>query len=292
MKREIIVIMVLFMMMGTHASAQQEQSPGKDNHLQRLHGNRPPEKPETLSMDQQAQVKAILSRYNPSSLTVDDAKAIHEDFRQAGLRAGPAMAPTIIEAGFDPDQLRDLAPPPCRGKDDNGPYDSLPSSHMQTTDSFNDRQQNHRQDKPEATQSQRYSIEQAISDRAQLNTIAFSGLAFITGEFGASTFIPPGKVCDFFGFQYMRDIDAAGKGHNPLFLNRVVGNLMHVLNDEQIELFRDLAMIQTDKLESLALRRLPLIKAFHRELDGDLPNSSPGLNRDAVIKYVGELFRT
>ena len=47
---------------------------------------------------------------------------------------------------------------------------------------------------------QRYSIEQAVSDQAQLHTIAFSGLAFITGDFGASTFIPPGKVCDFFGF--------------------------------------------------------------------------------------------
>ena len=56
---------------------------------------------------------------------------------------------------------------------------------------------------------QKYSIEQAVSDNAQLHTIAFSGLAFITGDFGAATFIPPGKVCDFFGFQYMRDIDAA-----------------------------------------------------------------------------------
>jgi len=58
---------------------------------------------------------------------------------------------------------------------------------------------------------QRYSIEQAVSDRGQLHTIAFSGVAFLTGDFGASTFIPPDKVCDYFGFQYMRDIDAAEK---------------------------------------------------------------------------------
>ena len=62
-----------------------------------------------------------------------------------------------------------------------------------------------------------YSLEQATSDEAQLHTIAFNGLAFLTGEFGADTFIPPGKVCDFFGFQYMRDIDEAHKGHNPVF---------------------------------------------------------------------------
>ena len=36
---------------------------------------------------------------------------------------------------------------------------------------------------------QKYSIEQAISDNAQLHTIAFSGLAFVTGDFGACTFI-------------------------------------------------------------------------------------------------------
>src|SRR5512138_110658 len=74
--------------------------------------------------------------------------------------------------------------------------------------------------------AQKHSLAQAVSDEAQLHTIAFSGLAFITGDFGASTFIPPGKVCDFFGFQYMRDIDAARKGHNPMFLNRVAANVL------------------------------------------------------------------
>jgi hypothetical protein len=33
-----------------------------------------------------------------------------------------------------------------------------------------------------------------MSDEAQLHTIAFSGLAFLTGDFGASTFLPPGFV--------------------------------------------------------------------------------------------------
>ena len=41
--------------------------------------------------------------------------------------------------------------------------------------------------------AQRYSLEQAVSDRAQLHTIAFDGLAFLTGDFGRDTFLPPGK---------------------------------------------------------------------------------------------------
>ncbi|MCX5632358.1 MAG: hypothetical protein NTW93_01570 [Phycisphaerae bacterium] len=136
----------------------------------------------------------------------------------------------------------------------------------------------------------KYSLEQAISDNAQLHTIAFSGLAFLTGDFGASTFIPPGKVCDFFGFQYMRDIDAAQKGHNPMFLNRVAGNVLYILNDKQKQIFIDLAEQQATQLEELAKMRLPLIKAFCLQRDNQIPAGSSGLNKDAVIKYVGDIF--
>lgn len=146
----------------------------------------------------------------------------------------------------------------------------------------------HGPDKPGGGQN--YSIEQAVSDTAQLHTIAFNGLAFITGDFGASTFMPPGKVCDFFGFQYMRDIDAAHKGHNPIFLNRVAGNVMHVLHDGQKQKFLDLAQEQAPQLEELAKMRMPLIKAFHRQLDGQIPAGSGGLNEAAVVRYTGGLF--
>jgi hypothetical protein len=57
---------------------------------------------ENLSNAQKAQVKAILSKYDAKALTAEQAKAIHEAFRQAGLRGGPAMADTIKAAGFDP----------------------------------------------------------------------------------------------------------------------------------------------------------------------------------------------
>ena len=137
-----------------------------------------------------------------------------------------------------------------------------------------------------------YSVEQAVSDRAQLSTIGFSGLAFLTGDFGAATFIPPGKVCDYFGFQYMRDIDAGGNGHNPKFLNRVVGNVLHVLDESQRQQLEALAVEQAGGLEDLARRRWPLIRAFYRQRDGNIPQGSEGLNRDAVRRYVGSLFAT
>jgi hypothetical protein len=135
-----------------------------------------------------------------------------------------------------------------------------------------------------------YSLEQAISDEAQLHTIAFSGLAFITGDFGASTFIPPGKVCDFFGFQYMRDIDVAGKGHNPMFLNRVAGNVLKILNDKQRSEFETLARQQVESLNLIAKKRFPLIKAFCRQLKGEIPAGSSGLNKESVMHHGGDIF--
>ena len=138
--------------------------------------------------------------------------------------------------------------------------------------------------------AQNYSIEQAISDQAQLHTIAFNGLAFITGDYGAATFIPPGKVCDFFGFQYMRDIDVAQKGHNPIFLNRVAGNVLYTLNDGQRALFEKSSREEARQMQLLAEMRFPLIKAFYRELGGYIPSGSKGLNKDTVMRYVGEIF--
>ena len=139
-------------------------------------------------------------------------------------------------------------------------------------------------------QQGQYTITQAISDRAQLSTIAFSGLAFLTGDFGAATFMPPGKVCDFFGFQYMRDIDAAGKGHNPMFLTRIAGDVLNILNDQQRQMFADIAAEQAPQFEQFAFKRMVLIDAFQREKEGNIPSGSSGLNRDAVIRYVGDFY--
>ncbi len=135
-----------------------------------------------------------------------------------------------------------------------------------------------------------YSLEQALSDRAQLHTIAFSGLAFLTGEPGASSFIPPGKVADFFGFQYLRDIDAAGKGHNPMFLDRIAGNVMRLLNGPQRRIFEQAAREEATQLEAIARFRLPLVAAFHQDLAGRLPAGCKGLDRLAVRAYVADLF--
>jgi hypothetical protein len=135
-----------------------------------------------------------------------------------------------------------------------------------------------------------YNIEQACSDRAQLNTIAFDALGFLTGDLCSSTFLPPGKVCDYFGFQYMRDIDTGTGGHNTDFLTNIANNVWVILNKGQREQLIGLAREQAGKFQDLARMRFLLVKAFHRELGQDIPTGSSGLSREAVKKYTADLF--
>ena len=66
----------------------------------------------SLTDAQKAAVKSILSKYKASTLTANDAKAIHGAFRDAGLKSGSGLNEAVTSAGFNSDKLRDLDPPP------------------------------------------------------------------------------------------------------------------------------------------------------------------------------------
>lgn len=146
-----------------------------------------------------------------------------------------------------------------------------------------------RSNKKEKSQVEKYSIEQAVSDNAQLNTISFDGLAFLTGNLGSYTFFPPGKVADYFGFQYMRDIDVIG-GHNMNFLTSIANNILYILNDQQKDQLVALGKEQAPLYKEFALKRFLLIKAFRRLLDNDIPAGKKELNKNEVMKYTSELY--
>ena len=76
------------------------------------------------------------------------------------------------------------------------------------------------------TNSGGMNIEVTLSDEAQGTTIAFDGLAFLTGSLGADSFFPPGKVADFWGFQYLRDNDPSQMGHSGNFLTKAANNVL------------------------------------------------------------------
>jgi len=134
------------------------------------------------------------------------------------------------------------------------------------------------------------SIDQAISDEAQMKTIAFSGLAFLTGDLCSYTFFPPGKVSDFFGFQYLRDITPNGFGHNTEFAGRISDSVLSILTDAQVQALVTLANTQAEQVDAYGYKRFVLIKAFLRLLENDLPDGATGLSKRAVIEFTGDLY--
>jgi hypothetical protein len=143
----------------------------------------------------------------------------------------------------------------------------------------------------DTTATARYNIEQAISDEAQRNTIAFDGLAFLTGDLGSQSFLPPGKVADYSGFQYLRDNDPTDLGHNTDFVTIIAFNVLHILTASQVQQMVASARTQVQQINQFAYQRFPLLKAFRRQIDGDLPAGSTGLDSAAVTAAMADLYR-
>ncbi len=142
----------------------------------------------------------------------------------------------------------------------------------------------------ELLSSNKFDMAQTLSDKAQVSTLGFAGLAFISGNLEAQSFFPPGKVADYTGFQYLRDNDPDGMGHNTSFLTRVAYNVISILNDSQFEKLKTLAVSQQEQIDLYGYKRFPLMKAFRKTLDGDIPSGSVGLNLNAVKKASEELY--
>lgn len=135
-----------------------------------------------------------------------------------------------------------------------------------------------------------FNMTQTLSDGAQRTTLAFAGLAMITGNLEAQSFFPPGKVADYTGFQYLRDNDPDNMGHNTSFLTRVANNVIYILNDSQFAQLKTLAIAQMEQISLYGYKRFALMKAFRRVLERDYPAGSTGLNLNAVKLASRELY--
>ncbi len=67
--------------------------------------------PRAFSADQKSQVTSILSKYNSSSLSAEDAREINTAFKDAGFRPSYGLRQAIEGAGFDGQTIRSLASP-------------------------------------------------------------------------------------------------------------------------------------------------------------------------------------
>ncbi len=137
---------------------------------------------------------------------------------------------------------------------------------------------------------QSMNMEQTLSDQAQGMTIAFDGLAFLTGSLGADSFLPPGKVADFSGFQYLRDNDPTALGHNTEFVTIIARNVLSVLSSSQISQMVQRAETQLAPINAYGYGRFPLMAAFRRNLTNAVASGTAGLDWAAVLQASADLY--
>ncbi len=135
-----------------------------------------------------------------------------------------------------------------------------------------------------------FTMAQTISDGAQRTTLAFDGLAMMSGNLDAQSFFPPGKVADYTGFQYLRDNDPDNMGHNTSFLTRIANNVIYMLNADQLSQLQTLAVSQQSQYSLYGYKRFSLMQAFRRLIDGNFPSGSSGLSLSAVKQASHDLY--
>ncbi len=140
------------------------------------------------------------------------------------------------------------------------------------------------------TSEHKYSIEQATSDNAQLHTISFAALSFMSSGICEMSFLPPGKHASYFGFQYLRDVVGGAAGHGQNFVPAVANNMLYILSTQQRELLVNLATQQQEKIKQFALQRFPLLLSFERYANKQLPKGTTRLNKSKIVQHSGELY--
>ena len=113
----------------------------------------------------------------------------------------------------------------------------------------------------------------------------------MTGDLGADFSFPPGKVADFFGFQYLRDNDPSQMGHAGEFLTSAAMNMLNTLTTDQRAQLVTLAKSQVDAINEYGYKRFVLMQAFQNLKDGKLPTGTTGLSEDAVKTYSAQLYQ-
>ena len=145
-------------------------------------------------------------------------------------------------------------------------------------------------DNPSSNSTPVYNLALTLSDGAQNSTIAFDAFAFVTGNLDAQTFFPPGKLADYWGFQYLRDTTPDGNGHNTDFLTNCAYNILYILTPGQFAQLLALAVNQVDQINLYGYKRYPLMKAFNRLLNGQTPPGSSNLSLSAVKAASRDIY--
>jgi hypothetical protein len=114
----------------------------------------------------------------------------------------------------------------------------------------------------------------------------------------ADTFFPPGELIDFWGFQWIRDTDVDGQGHNSNYAAYAANAILNVLNDTQKGWILDHSYTQVGVLNISSISLANMTSSTYDGLVyGRLPfqmavRDSRALNmvKSRVVKYFGSMY--
>ncbi|CAM9309320.1 unnamed protein product, partial [Heterosigma akashiwo] len=142
-------------------------------------------------------------------------------------------------------------------------------------------------------------INDTLRDGAQEQTIRATAVAWLSGDLCADSFLPPGKVADYFGFQYLRDSDDCEMGHNSEFAAMAAAVMLETLNATQREWLIQYAYEEAGEIDAASITdihfgtndeiiygRFPMQMAFRELLD----EGRESLSRDRMEAYSEEMY--
>ena len=96
--------------------------------------------------------------------------------------------------------------------------------------------------------------------------------------FCSDSFLPPGELADFFGFQYHRDNDQSAMGHSGDYLTGAANNVLYILSTDQKAELVTLAKNQVSLINEYACEPFP-----SSSMAQAVPESEP-LRSSTIVK--------
>ena len=122
----------------------------------------------------------------------------------------------------------------------------------------------------------------------------YDAVTWYTGNLCGDSFLPGGKIADFFGFQYLRDLAPNQTGHSTVFVTYCSKAFLSILNPTQTAILTAYAQNYStyqNLTTQYVMSRFPIYKALRSLLNGDLPSGKSGLNKDALLNYSQYLYK-
>ena len=125
------------------------------------------------------------------------------------------------------------------------------------------------------------------------NQYMYDAVTWYSGNLCGDSFLPGGKIADFFGYQYQRDLSPNNTGHMTTFVTYSSKAFLSVLSPAQTAILTAYAANYSayqNLTTQYVMMRFPIYKAFRQLLNGSLPTGTSGLNLTALLSYSQSLY--